>query len=101
MQNKNYSAVNEKEIINNVFKNFEKITGYQPINCINFDEESSNVFNEDMIDETIQSITEYVKKEYNINILKEGDNMLILLDDKLTDLRWKCIKTRRNTNENY
>jgi hypothetical protein len=27
--------------------------------------------------------------------------MLILLDDKLTDLRWKCIKTRRNTNENY
>jgi len=71
----------EYEIAEDLCKNFEKITGYNPKNIIDLSGEFST-FDEGIVDETAPKLKKYASKKYgeNIsttNVFAKLDNMLL------------------------
>lgn len=79
----------DSSIISDIVDNYKAITGYDIIDI--FEKNSDEpVFNQEIVDKTIDKIKEYVLNRYNIDITKDPD-ILYELDDKLLDIKSKLI----------
>lgn len=83
----NEDSDRDLSIISDIIDNYKDITGYD-IKDIFEKEPDESLFNQDIIDETSDSIIKYVKDKYGIDITKQED-ILYKLDDKLLDMKSK------------
>lgn len=76
-------------IISDIIDNYKDITGYDIKDIFEKDSDKP-VFNQDIVNETSDSIIEYVKDKYGIDITRQED-ILYKLDDKLLDMKSKLL----------
>jgi hypothetical protein len=67
-------------IVQDLYDNFLKITGYT------LQEANQNLGNEIFIDETFPKIDTYIQKKYKVDVAKDKEEVLYILDSKIINL---------------
>ena len=69
-----------KEIVQDLYDNFLSITGYT------IQEANQNLGNDIFIDETFPKVDSYIQKKYDIDVAKDKEEVLYMLDFKIINL---------------
>lgn len=97
---KKHAEVSDEEIMDDVIKNFKKITGQDISTIFDFyQEESEGFFFQDELDKSYPKIREYIQDTYGIDIEKDED-FLYKFDDKLGLVFDTVYKPKENATKN-
>lgn len=84
-------------IVDDIVDNFKEITGYDVADVFNKNSDEP-VFNQDVIDKSIDSIKNYVSYNYDVDIIANED-ILYALDAKLAEMHNRAIDAAESDNE--
>ena len=84
-------------IVDDIVDNFKEITGYDVADVFNKNSDEP-VFNQDVIDKSIDSIKKYVLHNYDVDIIANED-ILYALDAKLAEMHNRTIDAAESDNE--
>lgn len=91
------SEINVDRIVDDIVDNFKDITGYDVADVFNKNSDEL-VFNQDVIDKSIDSIKNYVSYNYDVDIIANED-ILYALDAKLAEMHNRAIDAAESDNE--
>lgn len=84
-------------IVDDIVDNFKEITGYDVADVFNKNSDEP-IFNQDVIDKSIDSIKNYVSYNYDVDIIANED-ILYALDAKLAEIHNRAIDAAESDNE--
>ena len=84
-------------IVDDIVDNFKEITGYDVADVFNKNSDEP-VFNQDVIDKSIDSIKNYVSHNYDVDIIANED-IFYALDAKLAEMHNRAIDAAESDNE--
>lgn len=86
-------------IVDDIVDNFKEITGYDIADVFNKNSDEP-VFNQDVIDKSIDSIKNYVSYNYDVDIIANED-ILYALDAKLAEMHNRAIDAAESEKEEF